>query len=156
MRYFKDFVPEVARRSPGADPFYEVKANLRKVQLRMLRDAGIRSIQPGIESFSDPVLRLMRKRVSALQNIQLLKWSKELGIEPSWNFLWGFPGEPPEEYDRMAGLVRLLTHLTPGSDARIRRTSSARTSSRPSEPGFTHVTPLPSYQCDVPARRRRS
>ena len=53
--------------------FYEVKSNLRKEDVRQLREAGVVAIQPGIESLSDEVLRIMRKGVSALQNIQLLK-----------------------------------------------------------------------------------
>jgi hypothetical protein len=31
----------------------------------------------------------MRKGVTALQNIQLLKWCTELGVRPYWNVLWG-------------------------------------------------------------------
>src|SRR2546426_2935374 len=151
MRYFKDFVPELAARSPRTSLFYEVKSNLRKEQLRMLRDAGIRSIQPGIESFSDPVLKMMRKGVSALQNIQLLKWCKELGVEPSWNLLWGFPGEPPAEYDRMARLVPLLTHLPPpGSDGLIRLDRFSPNFSQAEQRGFADVTPLPAYQYVYP------
>src|SRR5512144_1002972 len=93
--------------------FYEVKSNLRKEQVKQLRDAGITEIQPGIESFSDAVLKLMRKGVSALQNIQLLKWCKEFGVQPRWNVLWGFPGEAGEEYERMAAMIPLLAHLPP-------------------------------------------
>jgi ribosomal peptide maturation radical SAM protein 1 len=113
MSYFKTFVPELAGRRLDLTLFYETKSNLKKDHIRLLRAAGIRSIQPGIESFSDAVLALMRKGVSGLQNIQLLKWCKELGVEPSWNLLFGFPGEPPEEYVRMAKFVPLLTHLRP-------------------------------------------
>lgn len=111
LAYFKDFIPELARRRIELGLFYETKANLRKEQIRMLRDAGIRSIQPGIESLHDAVLKLMRKGVSALQNIQLLKWCKELGVEPLWNLLVGFPGEPAEAYAWMAKIIPLLTHL---------------------------------------------
>jgi ribosomal peptide maturation radical SAM protein 1 len=113
MSYFKTFVPELAGRQLDLTLFYETKSNLKKEQIRLLRAAGIRSIQPGIESFSDTVLTLMRKGVSGLQNIQLLKWCKELGVEASWNLLFGFPGEPPEEYLRMAQFVPFLTHLRP-------------------------------------------
>ena len=55
----------------------------------------------------------MRKGVSGLQNIQLLKWCKELGVKPKWNLLFGFPGEPADEYARMAELAPLLSHLPP-------------------------------------------
>ena len=93
--------------------FYETKANLKKEQVRALRDAGVTQIQPGIESFSDSVLTLMRKGVTGLQNIQLLKWCTELVVRPYWNVLWGFPGEPAADYERMANIVPLLTHLAP-------------------------------------------
>ena len=55
----------------------------------------------------------MRKGVSGLQNIQLLKWCKELGVGPSWNLLFGFPGESADAYARMAKAVPFLTHLPP-------------------------------------------
>src|SRR5262249_20771184 len=110
MSYFHTVLPALAADGGALRLFYEVKANLRKEHVRLLRDAGVRDIQPGIESLSDGVLRLMRKGVSALQNIQLLKWCVELGVHPVWNVLWGFPGEDPAEYIRMARLVPLLTH----------------------------------------------
>lgn len=113
MEYFKTFLPALAERRLDFGLFYETKSNLKKEQVRMLRAAGVSEIQPGIESFSNAVLKLMRKGVSGLQNIQLLKWCKELGVTPCWNFLWGFPGEPAEEYSRMAKLAPLLTHLPP-------------------------------------------
>jgi ribosomal peptide maturation radical SAM protein 1 len=113
MAYFKELLPELARRRLDVQLFFEVKANLRRDQLQLLRDAGIVRIQPGIESLSSPILRLMRKGVTALQNVQLLKWCAELGIQPTWNLLWGFPHEPVGEYDRMARLIPRLTHLTP-------------------------------------------
>jgi len=151
MAYFKDFVPELAGRPPGPPLFYEVKANLKKAQLRMLRDAGIRNIQPGIESLSDAVLKLMRKGVTALQNIQLLKWCKELGINPCWNLIWGFPGEPPEEYDRMARLVPLLTHLPPPrSHGMIRLDRFSPNFDDADRLGFTDVVPLLPYRYVYP------
>ena len=151
MRYFKDFVPRLAARPSGPSLFYEVKANLNKDQVRMLRDAGIRHIQPGVESLSDPILRLMRKGVSALQNIQLLKWCKELGVQASWNLLWGFPGEPPEEYERMARLVPLLAHLPPPVDqGTIRLDRFSPNFDDAERLGFDDVTPLPPYRYVYP------
>jgi hypothetical protein len=89
----------------------------------------------------------MRKGVSALQNIQLLKWCKELGISVSWNLIWGFPGEPPSEYERMATLTRLLVHLPPpesGSMLRLDRFSPNFDDA--DRLGFADVRPLPSYR----------
>lgn len=113
IEFFKDFIPELEQRQFGLDFFYEVRTNLTKDQVRLLHKAGIRSVQPGIESLSTPILKLMRKGVTALQNIQLLKWCKEYAIKTSWNILWGFPGESTAEYIKMAELFPLITHLSP-------------------------------------------
>ena len=146
MRYFKDFIPMLAERKLGVELFYEVKANLRKEHIQLLRDAGITSIQPGIESLSDSVLELMRKGVSALQNIQVLKWCKEFGIRSEWNLLWGFPGEPPDEYHRMADLIPLLTHLTPPRYATSMRLDRFSPNFYESQHlGLKNLSPYPSY-----------
>ncbi|HYW53776.1 MAG TPA: RiPP maturation radical SAM C-methyltransferase [Dongiaceae bacterium] len=114
MRYFKSLLPWLkAGREQGTDYtfFYEIKANLKKEHVQMLRDAGVHWIQPGIESLSSHVLKLMDKGITALQNIRLLKWAREYGIRISWNLLYGFPGETDEDYERMAEIVPSLTHL---------------------------------------------
>ena len=153
IRYFKDFLPELAARRLNVSLFYETKSNLKKEQVRLLRAAGVREIQPGIESLSDSVLKLMRKGVTGLQNIQLLKWCKQFGIEPSWNFLWGFPGEAPEEYERMARVVPLLTHLpAPVSHADIRLDRFSPNFFDAEKLGFTDVAPLPAYKHVYPLR----
>jgi len=146
MKYFRSFVPGLAKESTGAALFYETKSNLKRDQIRMLGRAGIVNIQPGIESLSDSVLKLMRKGVTALQNVQLLKWCKELGVTPHWNLLWGFPGEDPAEYERMAQLLPQLFHLRPpvgGQTIRLDRFSPNYESA--SELGFANVRPLASY-----------
>ena len=114
-KYINTLFPRLSESGLDCELFYEVKANLRYDQLATLRAGGMRSIQPGIESFSNEVLRLMRKGCTGLQNIQLLRWCEELGIDIAWNILAGFPGESPSEYQRMAELVPLLAHLQPPS-----------------------------------------
>jgi ribosomal peptide maturation radical SAM protein 1 len=147
MAYFKSLLPMLAERKLGVDLFYETKSNLKKEQIRLLREAGISRIQPGVESLSDSVLRLMRKGVSGLQNIQLLKWCKELGVEPHWNVIWGFPGEDPAEYARLAELTPHLTHLPAPvgySDVRLDRFSPNFFDA--DALGFKDVRPLASYR----------
>jgi ribosomal peptide maturation radical SAM protein 1 len=151
MRYFNDFLPALAASDLEVELFYETKSNLKKEQVRALRDAGVTQIQPGIESFSDSVLTLMQKGVTALQNIQLLKWCTELGVRPYWNVLWGFPGEPPDDYRRMAEIVPLLTHLVPPigfGGLRLDRFSPNFFGAE--RLGFSNVRPLPAYQLVYP------
>jgi ribosomal peptide maturation radical SAM protein 1 len=151
LAYFETLLPGLAAGGPDLDLFYETKSNLRKEQVRLLGAARVRTIQPGIESLSDSVLRLMRKGVSALQNIQLLKWCAELGVHPAWNLLWGFPGEDPAEYARMAELVPLLAHLPApvgASDIRLDRFSPNFTEAEAL--GFEDVRPLAPYRYVYP------
>jgi ribosomal peptide maturation radical SAM protein 1 len=116
LSYFKTLLPALAKaREQGDDYriFYETKANLRKEHVKGLADAGIYWIQPGIESLSSHVLALMDKGSTALQNIRLLKWSREYKLAVSWNMLYGFPGETPEDYEAIHDLIPSLTHLEP-------------------------------------------
>ena len=147
MRYFQDFVPALGEANLGIDVFYEIKANLSKDHLRQLRDAGIRRVQPGIESLSDAVLKLMGKGVRGLQNIQILKWCEELEMRPRWSILWGFPGEPPEDYAHMAERVPLLTHLEPPiGGARIQLHRFSPNFEQADDLGFAEVRPFPTYR----------
>src|SRR6185503_19668701 len=69
--YFKTVLPQLAAAGSDYILFYEVKANLKREQVRVLAQAGVRFIQPGIESLDDNVLRLIGKGNSALMNLQL-------------------------------------------------------------------------------------
>jgi ribosomal peptide maturation radical SAM protein 1 len=138
MKYFNEFLPLLSDSEFDFELFYETKANLKKEQLRTMRNAGVSRIQPGIESFSTPILKLMRKGVTGLQNIRLLKWCCELGIQVSWNIVYGFPAEPIPEYDRMADLITYcLTHLQPPDLVRLGVERFSPYHERPEEYGLT-------------------
>ena len=119
IRYFRDVLPKLKELNLPIELFYETKANLRKEQVYQFRDSGVLTIQPGIESLSTEILKLMRKGVTMLQNIQLLKWCAEYMIAPYWNVLAGFAGEDPAEYVRQAELVPLINHLPPPQPLRL-------------------------------------
>ena len=113
MRYFQSVLPLLADADLGLEFFWEVKANLTRQHVRQLRDAGVVQIQPGIESLSDHVLKLMRKGTTGLRNIELMKWCREYGVKPYWNFLYGFPNETHEDYDESMRLIDSIWHLDP-------------------------------------------
>jgi ribosomal peptide maturation radical SAM protein 1 len=113
MTYLTKLFPALAENETGYEIFYEVKANLSREQLRLMAQAGITHIQPGIESLSSSVLRLMRKGVRAVQNVNLLRWAQYYGIHVDWNLLWGFPGETEQHYASQAAVIPHLRHLQP-------------------------------------------
>ena len=96
--------------------FFEVKSSVgRRDQLRRLRQGGVLSVQPGIESLSTHVLTLMDKGSTMLENVRLLKWARYYGIQVIWNLLWGFPGETIKDYQDQVNVMRLIPHLQPPS-----------------------------------------
>jgi ribosomal peptide maturation radical SAM protein 1 len=115
--YLGTLLPDLANRGWDLNVHYEIKSNLNAADVRALRQAGVRHIQPGIESLSTRVLRLMRKGVNALQNVRLLRQAEEQGITVSWNYLYGFPGEDASDYTPVIEQAPRLTHLQPPSGA---------------------------------------
>jgi len=146
VAHIRDLLPLLRDTGCDFDIYYETKSNLTKEQLRLFYAAGVRQIQPGIESLSTPILRLMRKGVSALQNIRLLKWCAELGIVPDWNLLCGFPGEPPEEYERMAEVIPALVHLEAPNFTPVQIQRFSPYFERPNEFGLELMGPMPYYK----------
>jgi len=111
--YFTEVLPQLAARPRQPRLFYEVKANLKDEQVALMRRAGIYSIQPGVESLSTPILKLMRKGVSAHQNIRLLRICATHGMHAGWNLIYGFPGETRQNYRDMLALLPVIMHLRP-------------------------------------------
>ncbi|HEX7168218.1 MAG TPA: RiPP maturation radical SAM C-methyltransferase [Acidimicrobiales bacterium] len=145
MRYFRSVIPALA----GTDTrfFWEVKATLSRRQVAMLAAAGVRHIQPGIESLSDHVLELMGKGTKALQNVQLLKWCREYGIRPAWNVIFGFPGEVAQDYLDVVEVIEAITFLQPPEGVgRVRLDRFSPYHTRPSEYGIVNVRPAPAYR----------
>lgn len=147
MKYFDDMLPALVSSGRSVRLFYEVKANLSREQVRLLSEAGVERIQPGIESLSDHVLRLMRKGTTGLRNVQLLKWAQEYGISVEWNILYGFPGETPEDYRRMLEMLPALRFLRPPyATGPIRLDRFSPYHNAPADFGLINVRPLGTYR----------
>lgn len=116
LNHIDTVLPMFAALKEPYSIFYETKANLKRHQVQQLAEAGVRWLQPGIESMHDALLGLMKKGNTALINIQLLKWAREFGIQVFWNFLVGLPGECPEWYAEMLAWLPLIVHLQPPSE----------------------------------------
>lgn len=146
MRYFSDLLPALAEDGRPWEIFYEVKANLTRAQVAALRAAGVARIQPGIESLSDHVLKLMRKGTCGLRNVQLLKWCRELGIGVDWNILYGFPGETRADYEEMLAMLPAIEFLDPpAACGPIRMDRFSPYFEKPEEFGLVNVRPMKPY-----------
>lgn len=126
---------------------------MSREQLRLMKQAGIRRITPGIESLDSQILRLMRKGCTTTQNMQLLKWAREFGIQVNWLFLSGFPGEDPNAYQRMADMIPALVHLQPPETSGLSRLRLDRFSpyfQQPETHGIVGVRPAAAYHYVYP------
>jgi ribosomal peptide maturation radical SAM protein 1 len=117
IEHLRGLLPELARirREEGVDYsfFYNFKSNLAEADLRLAAEAGIDRFEPGIESTDSKVLKLMRKGVRGIHNVQTIKFATEQGMTAYWGYIFGFPGEDPAAYAPMAELALALTHLAP-------------------------------------------
>lgn len=116
-RYLKELLPALAGDDTKPRLFYEVKANHSEQEIDTMALGGVARIQPGIESLSSHVLQLMRKGVSAHQNIALLRHCAGVGMWVTWNILYGFPGEVVEDYESTIAVMPMLEHLQPVTGA---------------------------------------
>jgi ribosomal peptide maturation radical SAM protein 1 len=109
--FWHKFLPRIVEDGLTYRLFFEVKSNLSRAQIKLLAEAGVAEVQPGIESLSSHVLKLMDKGVSGIQNVNLLRWARYYRVKLSWNLLYGFPGERPEDYEAQTRLLPHLRHL---------------------------------------------
>jgi ribosomal peptide maturation radical SAM protein 1 len=112
-KYYQTLLPQLAQENNKFNLHWEMKSNVTHSDVKIMQAAGVRYIQPGIESFSSTVLKKMGKGVSGIQNILTIKLLTEHGIEPFYNVLYGFPNDQEYEYRELCNVVPMLYHLPP-------------------------------------------
>lgn len=72
--------------------FTELRANTPPALLRKMQQAGVDTVQVGIEALSTPLLVKMNKGVRTIDNLCLMKLCEALGIINASNLMLHFPG----------------------------------------------------------------
>jgi len=111
--YFSTFLPQLAKGRDAYELFYETRCHLKRDQVKMLADAGVVSIQPGIEALDNRQLALMNKGTTTLMNLQMLKYAREFSLQASWRLIVGLPGEKDDWHLETASWFPLVHHLQP-------------------------------------------
>jgi ribosomal peptide maturation radical SAM protein 1 len=127
-----------------------IRPNTTKEQLIAMKRAGVTAVRCGLESLSTPILKQIRKGTTALNNIRLLRWCAELDMRIVWNLIYGFPGEPIEEYERMAKLMESLSHLQPPKLIKLQLDRFSPYFQSPDQYGLECLGPLPYYRLLLP------
>ncbi|WP_018686060.1 RiPP maturation radical SAM C-methyltransferase [Actinokineospora enzanensis] len=96
---------ELARDEHDYRILVEVSPNITRDGVRSLRDGGVRTIQAGIESFSERILRLYQRNHRLMRSLELLKWTAEFDVETYYNIIINFPAEEQADVDRCVAAV---------------------------------------------------
>lgn len=113
MHYFKNVIPTLVEQNQHYNILYETKANLKREQVHKLAKAGIKWIQPGIETLDNTLLNILDKGTTVHQNVQLMKWAREAGLFNYWFLLYDIPGETDDIYLKMVEWLPKISHLQP-------------------------------------------
>jgi ribosomal peptide maturation radical SAM protein 1 len=111
--YFKTLVAKIPTELPDVNIAYEIRTNTSYERLKLLRDAGINTLQPGIEALSTSLLKRMNKGVLARHNLAFLRYARILNINANWNLIYQFPGDTYEEYCETFKIIRMIRHFQP-------------------------------------------
>jgi len=79
--------------------FHEMRANVTPLEWVRLRDVGLEMVQVGIEGLSSSYLKRIGKGTTGIQNLQAMRYLRELDIFHYGNLITDFPGATQEEVD---------------------------------------------------------
>jgi ribosomal peptide maturation radical SAM protein 1 len=111
--YYSELLPRLASHRPRFRLHSEIKANHPPERIRLLVDAGFVAVQPGVESFSTPVLRSMEKGIRGIDNVCLLKTAYVEHLVTYYNILYGLPDDSVVTYEAMLEMLPRIYHLMP-------------------------------------------
>ncbi len=80
--------------------------------LRKMRKAGCYTLNYGVESGADSILKKMGALYTVADTEQVLKFTRQAGINTQLNFIFGFPGETENEFlETLAFIQRNRIHI---------------------------------------------
>lgn len=131
---------ELVASGKHLDFFHEVRASVPPRDLLTLWEAGLRRAQVGIEALSNSMLRRINKGTSVIQNLQIMRLMRELGIESYSNLISEFPGSTDEEARETCETIESYAlSFQPLSVSRFHLQQSSTVDRLPERFGITNV-----------------
>src|SRR5215204_1642850 len=152
--YIEQLFNQLSAANTDIHLHYEVRPSLSRVQLKQMRKGGLFSIQPGVESLSTHILKLMRKHTTGVRNLELIKWSTYYGINNLYNILLRFPGETLEDYRAQCEVMSKIHHFqAPWAVAKARADRGSPMYSEPETQSISRLVPSACYDYLFPKDR---
>lgn len=136
--------------------FMSLNATISIKHLELLAKSGLNSVQIGVESFSDNILKKMNKAPTVMNNILVLKAAKQLGIEASFVIISPYLGEAKSDIVENCDVIRNISHLITGKIQQVRfilKYGSAIYCA-PYRYGIKKISPSIFYKVILPSRWR--
>jgi ribosomal peptide maturation radical SAM protein 1 len=92
-----DFSEAIQKLGKDFQLFYEMRANIKPYEILLMKEAGLATVQFGIEGLSSSLLKRIGKGTTAILNLQAMKLCYELKITNLANLIVDFPGSTPRE-----------------------------------------------------------
>jgi ribosomal peptide maturation radical SAM protein 1 len=104
-----------ATRKMGKDLrfFGEIRTLNNPEKYILYREGGLNSVQVGIESFSNSLLKRMQKGVTVMDNIAAMKYAVEAGIKLDGNLILEFPGSTEKEVEETLHVLDFVLPYRP-------------------------------------------
>jgi len=115
--YLTEVFKRVKERNPDFQGFVvqTTAAQMQKFTPEFLKEAGIRYVELGIESYNDPILKQMKKPANEKLIDDAVAKLREADISLVANFIVGLPGETAETYARSFDFIQrnadVISHL---------------------------------------------
>lgn len=108
-----DIFKKIAELEMDLRIFAEVTGFISKESLRVLKLAGMKTIQIGVESFSGKLIKEFNKGVSLMKMVELMKWCKEFDIALHYNIILGAPFETIQDVEEITKKMNYLDFFQP-------------------------------------------
>lgn len=152
--YIDKLFTQLADANTDIHIHYEVRPSLTRAQLKLMRKGGLFSIQPGVESLSTHILKLMRKHTTGMRNLELIKWSTYYGINNLYNILLRFPGETADDYRAQCEVIAKIHHFqAPWAIAKARADRGSPMFTEPETQSISRLVPSACYDYLFPKDR---
>jgi radical SAM superfamily enzyme YgiQ (UPF0313 family) len=87
--------------------------------LDLCRRAGLRRVMVGVEAGTDEMLRRIKKDITISQVWETAEKLVRHRIGAIWNFIVGFPDEPPESFEATLQIAKRLRAMSPDFEAAV-------------------------------------
>lgn len=107
------FFKEVAKKKLDLQFFGEIRVTDSRKMFAAYQQGGLTTVQAGIESLSNSLLKRLRKGVSVIDNIEAMKTALEQGITLKGNLIIEFPGSTAAEVEETLTNLDFVLPFTP-------------------------------------------